>query len=139
MCRVLCPYFDVNDIFSNKAEFLVFFKQINRILRRHLFDNNDLYYFFNGYRFSLIKREVQEIRFHELTLIKTLSHLPERCDGVRLLKAYIMFSSNIKTFLALMFFIYRVLCLISIFFLPIKENPVRSAIQIDFDWNKGRT
>ena len=40
----------------------------------------------------------------------------KRCDGVRLLKAYIMFSSNIKTFLALMFFIYRVLCLTSIFF-----------------------
>ena len=50
-----------------------------------------------------------------------------------------MFSSNIKTFLALMFFIYRVLCLISNFFFPIKEDPVRSAIQIDFDWKKGRT
>ena len=46
-----------------------------------------------------------------------------------------MFSSNIKTFLALMFFIYRVLCLISNFFF----NKVRSAIQIDFDWEKGRT
>ena len=62
ICRVLCPYFDVNAIFSNKAEFLVFLKYINRLLRRHPFDDNDLYYFFNGYRFSPIKREVQEIR-----------------------------------------------------------------------------
>ena len=49
-----------------------------------------------------------------------------------------MFSSNIKTFLALMFFIYRVLCLISIFF-SIRENTERSALEIDFDWKKGRT
>ena len=40
-----------------------------------------------------------------------------------------------------MFFIYRVLYLISIFFFffSVKETPLRSAVEIDFDWKKGRT
>ena len=60
--RFQCPYFDVIDIFFSKVESLVFFKQINRILRGHSFDNNELhYYFIYGYRRSLIKSEVKEI------------------------------------------------------------------------------
>ena len=75
----------------------------------------------NGYLCSLIKREVEEIRLPSInSILKFQPFLTclsgKRCDGVRLLKAYIMFSSNIKTFLALMFFIYRVLCLISDYF-----------------------
>ena len=50
-----------------------------------------------------------------------------------------MFSSNIKTFLA--FNVFYLSCHLPyfrfFFFFSIKENPVRSAVEIDFDWKKG--
>ena len=67
----------------------------------------------NGYSCSLVKREVQEIRLPCINSILKfqpfLTYLSgKRCDGVRLLKAYVMFSSNIKTFLA--FCVFHVSC-----------------------------
>ena len=67
----------------------------------------------NGYRCSLVKREVQEIRLPCINSILKfqpfLTYLSgKRCDGVSLLKAYVMFSSNIKTFLA--FCVFHVSC-----------------------------
>ena len=46
-----------------------------------------------------------------------------------------MFLSNIKTFLALIFFIYRVLCLISNFFFSKGESSA-FCYEIDFDCKK---
>ena len=67
----------------------------------------------NGYRCSLIKRKVQEIRLSCInSILKSQPFLTclsgKRCDGVRLLKTYIMFSSNIKTSLA--FYVFHVSC-----------------------------
>ena len=67
----------------------------------------------NGYRCSLIKREVQEIRLPCInSILKFQPFLTclscKRCDGVRLLKAHFMFASNIKTFLA--FYVFHVSC-----------------------------
>ena len=67
----------------------------------------------NGYRCSLVKREVQEIRLPCInSILKFQPFLTclsgKRCDGVRLLKAYIMFSSNIKTFMV--FYVFHVPC-----------------------------
>ena len=51
-----------------------------------------------------------------------------------------MFSSNIKTFLA--FYVFHISCPLPyfyFFFFSVKETPLRSAVEIDFDWKKGRT
>ena len=50
-----------------------------------------------------------------------------------------MFSSNIKTFLA--FYVFHISCPLPYFyfFFSVKETPLRSAVEIDFDWKKGRT
>ena len=88
---------------------------ISFLVSFHSFDNNELHYYFHLWLSSVSnKKRSQRNCFYELTLTKTVSHLPKWFLSVTVLR-YLRYKvgsyrSNIKTFLELIFFIYRALC-----------------------------